>query len=69
MSEPSILLNPAVMEYLKSRLVPILLLMHISQEYVKLLLGLPEIPKPDHAADALAAAITYVHSNVTKVTL
>ena len=39
------------------------------QEYVKLLLGLDEIPKPDHAADALAAAITYVHSNVSKVTL
>ena len=27
------------------------------QEMVKLILGLGEIPKPDHAADALAAAI------------
>lgn len=33
------------------------------QEYVKLLLGLSTIPKPDHAADALAAAITHVHSS------
>ncbi|MCM1320665.1 MAG: crossover junction endodeoxyribonuclease RuvC [Bacteroides sp.] len=32
------------------------------QQYVKLLLGLAEIPKPDHAADALAAAITHAHS-------
>ncbi|WP_428771118.1 crossover junction endodeoxyribonuclease RuvC [Treponema sp. HNW] len=32
------------------------------QQYVKLLLGLSEIPKPDHAADALAAAITHIHS-------
>ncbi len=31
------------------------------QEAVKLLLGLKEIPKPDHAADALAAAITHIH--------
>ncbi len=31
------------------------------QEMVRLLLGLQEIPKPDHAADALAAAITFVH--------
>ncbi|HUX39367.1 MAG TPA: crossover junction endodeoxyribonuclease RuvC [Rectinemataceae bacterium] len=31
------------------------------QEMVKLLLGLPEIPKPDHAADALAAAICRYH--------
>jgi crossover junction endodeoxyribonuclease RuvC len=29
------------------------------QEMVRLMLGLPEIPKPDHAADALAAAITH----------
>lgn len=29
---------------------------------VKLLLGLKAIPKPDHAADALAAAITYVNT-------
>ena len=32
------------------------------QELVRLLLGLQEIPKPDHAADALAAAITHHHS-------
>lgn len=31
------------------------------QEAVKLLLGLKEIPKPDHAADALAAAITKIN--------
>lgn len=31
------------------------------QEMVRLLLGLPDIPKPDHAADALAAAITFIH--------
>lgn len=29
------------------------------QQYVKILLGLAEIPRPDHAADALAAAITH----------
>ena len=33
----------------------------IVQEYVKLLLGLKEVPKPDHAADALAGAITHIH--------
>jgi crossover junction endodeoxyribonuclease RuvC len=27
------------------------------QEMVRIILGLPDIPKPDHAADALAAAI------------
>jgi len=31
------------------------------QEMVKLLLGLPDIPKPDHAADALAAAVCHLH--------
>lgn len=31
------------------------------QRYVKLLLGLETVPKPDHAADALAAAITHLH--------
>lgn len=31
------------------------------QEMVRVLLGLPDVPKPDHAADALAAAITFVH--------
>ena len=34
------------------------------QEMVRFLLGLPEIPKPDHAADALAAAICAAHSCV-----
>ena len=29
------------------------------QEMVKILLGLPDIPKPDHAADALAVAVTH----------
>jgi crossover junction endodeoxyribonuclease RuvC len=33
----------------------------IVQDYVKLLLGLETVPKPDHAADALAAAITHIH--------
>jgi len=32
------------------------------QEMVRVLLGLPEIPRPDDAADALAAAITHAHS-------
>ncbi len=32
------------------------------QKMVQILLGLPEIPRPDHAADALAAALTYLHS-------
>lgn len=29
------------------------------QQLVKILLGMQQIPKPDHAADALAAAITF----------
>lgn len=33
------------------------------QSYVKLLLGLETVPKPDHAADALAGAITHLHYN------
>lgn len=32
------------------------------QEMVKVILGLSEIPKPDDAADALAAALTYAQS-------
>jgi crossover junction endodeoxyribonuclease RuvC len=32
------------------------------QEMVRIILGLPEIPKPDHAADALGAAICAAHS-------
>jgi crossover junction endodeoxyribonuclease RuvC len=31
------------------------------QEMVRLILGLPQVPKPDHAADALAAAICHSH--------
>ena len=34
------------------------------QNSVKLLLGLNILPKPDHAADALAAAITHIHSTI-----
>jgi len=34
---------------------------HQVQEMVRLLLGLKEIPKPDHSADALAVAITFLH--------
>lgn len=33
------------------------------QEMVRLLLGLAEIPRPDDAADALAVAITDIHSH------
>jgi crossover junction endodeoxyribonuclease RuvC len=32
------------------------------QEMVRILLQLPEIPKPDDAADALAIAITHLHT-------
>jgi crossover junction endodeoxyribonuclease RuvC len=32
------------------------------QEMVRIILGLQEIPKPDHAADALGAAICAAHS-------
>jgi len=32
------------------------------QEMVRALLGLPEIPRPDDAADALAIAITHLHT-------
>lgn len=34
------------------------------QNFVKLLLGLETVPRPDHAADALAGAITHVHYSV-----
>ena len=37
---------------------------HQVQDAVRLLLGLREIPKPDHAADALAAAITRINTAV-----
>jgi len=33
------------------------------QQMVKAILGLPEIPKPDDVADALAVAICHAHSN------
>ena len=32
------------------------------QEMVRVLLSLPEIPRPDDAADALAIAITHLHT-------
>lgn len=32
------------------------------QEYVRMFLGLSEIPRPDHAADALAAAVCHAHN-------
>ncbi len=32
------------------------------QDMVRVLLGLPEIPQPDDAADALAVAITHLHT-------
>ncbi len=32
------------------------------QEMVRLLLNLDEIPRPDDAADALAVALTHLHS-------
>jgi crossover junction endodeoxyribonuclease RuvC len=32
------------------------------QEMVRALLGLPELPRPDDAADALAIAITHLHT-------
>jgi crossover junction endodeoxyribonuclease RuvC len=34
----------------------------VVQNFVRLLLGLTDVPKPDHAADAIAAAITHLHS-------
>ena len=33
------------------------------QEMVRVLIGLPQIPKPDDAADALAIAICHLHSS------
>lgn len=32
------------------------------QEFIKLILKLPEIPTPDHAADALGMAVCHIHS-------
>ncbi len=34
------------------------------QHMVKILLGLQDVPEPNHAADALAAALTYVHTKI-----
>lgn len=34
------------------------------EQYVKILLNLKEVPRPDHAADALAGAITHINHNV-----
>jgi crossover junction endodeoxyribonuclease RuvC len=35
---------------------------HQMQEMTRMLLGLPEIPRPDDAADALATAVCHLHS-------
>jgi crossover junction endodeoxyribonuclease RuvC len=37
------------------------------QKMVAVLLGLREIPRPDHAADALAAALCYAHTMKTEM--
>ncbi len=37
------------------------------QELVRVVLGLPEIPSPDHAADALAVAVCHVHHSTIKL--
>ena len=37
------------------------------ERYVKLLLGLEREPKPDHAADALAGAITHLHFSLQPI--
>ncbi len=36
------------------------------QEMVRIILGLPEIPKPDHAADALGVAICHAHGEAMR---
>jgi len=38
---------------------------HQVQEMCRLLLGLDKIPRPDHAADALAAAVCYGNTSAT----
>jgi crossover junction endodeoxyribonuclease RuvC len=41
---------------------------HQVQELLRVLLGLKEVPRPDHAADALAAAIChYNHQHVKSI--
>jgi crossover junction endodeoxyribonuclease RuvC len=37
------------------------------QEMTRVILGLPRIPQPDHAADALAVAITHTHHSTSAV--
>lgn len=37
------------------------------QYMVRAILGLPEVPRPDHAADALAAAITHVNMRILRL--
>lgn len=37
---------------------------HQVQELLRLLLGLPKVPSPDHAADALAAAVCHRNTSV-----
>ncbi len=37
---------------------------HQVQQMVRVLLGLPRVPKPDDAADALAVAICHAHSGI-----
>jgi crossover junction endodeoxyribonuclease RuvC len=32
------------------------------QDFIKLILKLPELPKPDHAADALGMAVCHIHT-------
>ncbi|HQH13500.1 MAG TPA: crossover junction endodeoxyribonuclease RuvC, partial [Candidatus Sumerlaeota bacterium] len=39
------------------------------QQMVKVLLSLEEIPRPDHAADALAAALCHVFTNKLNILL
>jgi crossover junction endodeoxyribonuclease RuvC len=39
------------------------------QELVRIILSLPEIPKPDHAADALGAAICAANNSAAVSTL
>ncbi|MDR2402551.1 MAG: crossover junction endodeoxyribonuclease RuvC [Spirochaetaceae bacterium] len=38
------------------------------QEFIRILLGLPDIPRPDHAADALGAAICCAHTTGSAAT-
>ena len=37
------------------------------QEMVKIILGLPKVPKPDDAADALALAICHAHCGGSRI--